>query len=140
MLAIDGAIQEGKREMTATETLVFTLGYATPDAGQRLYAMMEDDQMVLVDIRYRAGSRYRPEWNKGHLRARYGARYAHIPALGNVNYRKEDREKGIVLKDAEAGLEKLNKLVQAGYTPILLCACKDYETCHRKVVYDMLMQ
>jgi len=30
--------------------------------------------------------------------------------------------------------------LQHGYSVVLLCACKDYETCHRKVVAEMIQQ
>lgn len=122
--------------MTTTATTILTLGYTAPDAKERLEALMSDPMAVLVDIRQRAGARGRPLWNKGRLQARYGARYIHIRSLGNKNYRLVDRHKGIELNNPDEGLEQLSKLVQAGYTPILLCGCKDYETCHRKVVYE----
>ena len=61
-------------------------GYATKDADQRLAELMRDERTVLVDIRYKAVSRYRPQWNGKALREAWSGRYFPLSALGNVNY------------------------------------------------------
>jgi uncharacterized protein (DUF488 family) len=113
-----------------------TLGYAAPDAEQQLATLMADPSILLVDIRYNPRSRWRPQWNKKALQAAWGDRYRHVQALGNVNYRLPDAP--IQLLDADAGIQWAGETLQAGYSLILLCACRDYERCHRKTVKELI--
>ncbi|GCE15310.1 DUF488 family protein [Tengunoibacter tsumagoiensis] len=115
---------------------VFALGYADPAAEQKLVTWMEDLSTVLVDIRFRPVSRWHPEWNKRRLQERWGARYLTIQALGNINYNQPDMP--IKIQDPDKGIAELVRLMQAGYQPIVLCACKHYATCHRHTVIELL--
>lgn len=115
-----------------------TLGYTEPDAQQRLDAFMARPDTGLVDIRYSPRSRWRPEFNQAALIERYGAlRYGHCKALGNVNYNKPGEP--IKLSDPFMGTRMVIHLLQGGRSLILLCACKDYERCHRKTAYDLIV-
>jgi hypothetical protein len=93
---------------------------------------------MLVDIRYSPWSRWQPQWRKAVMRERYGYRYLHLKALGNVNYNKPGRP--IQLLDPEKSVQAAAQFLQSGWSMMLLCACKNYETCHRKVVYDLISQ
>jgi uncharacterized protein YeaO (DUF488 family) len=42
--------------------------------------------------------------------------------------------------NVEQAIEGAVGLLQVGFSLVLLCACKDYETCHRKVVAEMIQQ
>jgi len=117
---------------------VYTLGYTAPGSGQEVAQLMADPRMLLIDIRFLPVSRWRPEWRKSALMVTYGSRYLHVRGLGNVNYRH--RERGIQLYAPEVSLYKLGQLMTCGYSLILLCACREYASCHRRVVYDLLMQ
>jgi uncharacterized protein (DUF488 family) len=122
--------------MTGT---VQTLGYMHPDAATTLAAWMASDPMtVLVDIRYSPRSRWRPQWTKKALEAAYGGRYIHVKAFGNVNYR--DPVAPIRLLDPDAGVRWALKTLHAGYSLILLCACKEDDRCHRKTVATLIEQ
>lgn len=115
-----------------------TIGYTEPDAQARLDAFMAAPNAALVDIRYSPRSRWQPAFNQKRLIERYGDQYIHCKALGNINY--NNREQGIKLADPEKGVVRVVELLQAGHAVMLLCACKDYEQCHRKVAYELVTQ
>lgn len=117
---------------------LLTLGYREPDALARLDAFMARPDVGLVDIRYSPRSRWQPEFNQRALIERYGAiRYGHCRALGNVNYKRPDEP--IKLLSPFEGVRMVLHLLQSGRSLILLCACQNYERCHRKTVYDLIM-
>src|SRR5579859_1825105 len=117
--------------------VVYTLGYATPGAELLLESWMNEPQTLLVDIRLSPFSRWSPSWRGRMLAARYGSRYQHLPAFGNVNYRTSG---AIELADVDAGVEWAMRHLLQGQNLVLLCACKDYERCHRKMVFDLLQR
>jgi len=116
---------------------VYTIGYADDGSAQLLEQLMSDPMMLLIDIRLVPRSRWFVQWNKKQLVNRWGKRYRHERRLGNVNYK--NRRKPIELLDAAGGIEPLVALLQAGYSIVLLCACVQYETCHRKLVAELLL-
>lgn len=65
-----------------------------------------------------------------------GWHYRCIKALGNVNYRWPERP--IQIARLEKGLGEVEGYL---YRPVfLMCACKEYEHCHRKVVAEALRE
>jgi uncharacterized protein (DUF488 family) len=92
---------------------------------------------LLVDIRHAPASTW-PDWTQRALLQRYGPGYVHLPALGNLHYR--DHRLPIVLADAPAGVRQVVRSVYGGRRCLLLCACKDYRTCHREIVARLLQQ
>ena len=118
---------------------ILTIGYTELGAQERIDAFLKDESAVLVDIRFSARSRWAGQFGKGVLERRYKKQYVHCPEFGNVNYRPEDRSKGIELAWPDLGLKRVMWRIQAGHPVMLMCACKDYGKCHRKVVYDLLM-
>ncbi len=127
-------------ESTNVPGTLYTLGYATLGAMAELEERMRDVRVLLIDIRVRPQSRWWPVWNKKQLRARWAGRYTHEKRLGNINYR--DRSLPVVLHgpNVEQAIEGAVGLLKVGFSLVLLCACKDYETCHRKVVAEMIQQ
>lgn len=118
---------------------LLTIGYAVPGVLDTIDAFLKNEHACLVDIRWSARSRWYPEFNKRSLEQRYGDQYTHCPALGNLNYRPEDRDQGIRIANPEVGVWRVLSLMRNGDDVMLMCACKDYERCHRKVVYDLIM-
>ena len=116
---------------------VYTVGYAADGSAQRLEQVMNDPSVLLIDIRLVPRSRWFVQWNKKQLVQQWGNRYRHERRLGNVNYK--NRRKPIELVDASGSIESLVALLQAGYSIVLLCAWVQYETCHRKLVADLLL-
>src|SRR5258708_26699039 len=76
-----GAIMTGK---------LIPFGYATKDAEERLAELMQDENMMLMDIRLKPVSRWRPVWNRDALSAAWKRRYFWVGfKLGNKNYNKD---------------------------------------------------
>jgi len=117
---------------------LLTLGYMEHDAMPRLDAFLAQPRTSLVDIRYSPRSRWRPAFNQSALIGRYGwATYRHCKSLGNVNYNKPGES--IKLYAPFEGVRLVLSLLQGGHSLLLLCACKNYDRCHRKTVYDLVM-
>lgn len=119
---------------------VIEFGYA--GAGEeRLHQLMQDEKAVLVDIRLSPRSRWQPQFNRSALAAAYPGAYLWLgDTLGNLNYKPEDREKGIKLAHPETGIARLITGMRKGFTLIIMCACRDFATCHRHVVVDLLCE
>jgi len=119
-----------------TTGTLYTLGYAEPNATERLETLMAQPKTALVDIRYAPYSRWAASWNKKALMEKYGqVRYTHVQQLGNVNY---NNDLPIQLADPDAWVQKCVRSLRSGWSLILLCACKDYEQCHCKTVYNLI--
>ncbi len=114
------------------------LGYAAKIDSVVEEVMQAYSAAVLLDIRFVARSRWYPRWNKGVLQAKWGGRYVHEKRLGNVNYQYSDCP--IELLDPEAALPSLLVQLQQGVIFLLLCACRDYSRCHRKVVAEYILR
>jgi hypothetical protein len=114
-----------------------TIGYTEADAASRIETYLSQPRSYLVDIRYKPYSRWNPNWNRQALKVRYGRQYVHMPGLGNVNYGKPGLP--ITLANPEQHLSDLATAINQGASYLLLCACKDYERCHRKTVYERIM-
>ena len=116
-----------------------TIGYTEKDAAQRIDAFLTLPRSGLIDIRYSPKSRVDAQWTKEALQAKYGSKqYIHLPCFGNVNYRHRDQP--IRLANPRERLDSVVNALLRGCSLILLCACKDYERCHRKTVYDLIMR
>lgn len=118
---------------------VIPFGYSAPNATQTLDVLMaQDSRAILVDIRYSTVSRNKPAWSHDALQAKYGNRYLWIKDLGNVNYFQHGMP--IKIANAERGIPRLVTGLERGYTLIPLCTCANYDTCHRRVVVEMLRE
>lgn len=111
-------------------------GYTCTNALTRLDALINaSDRTLLIDIRYSPLSRF-AEWRREALVSRYRDRYRYAGALlGNVNYKIGGL---IKLAEPEQGAAKLLDYLDAGYDLVLLCACAQYETCHRRTVCELV--
>jgi uncharacterized protein (DUF488 family) len=120
---------------------VYPLGYSVPGASEHLDALMQDEKMVLVDTRLSPRSRWQPQWNKKALQEQYRGRYLWLGAtLGNKNYNNGGPIKLADPDNPTDGIARLVTGLQKGYSLVLLCACKDYGQCHRKVICELLHQ
>lgn len=117
---------------------VLHFGYSTPWSDHLLFEMMQQENILLTDIRYSTASLKKPHWSESHLRMLYPQKYICIHSLGNRNYFY--REKGIEIVDLEKGLDILCRIFEEDRIPLLMCTCLRYETCHRKVVIDALLK
>lgn len=115
-----------------------TIGYTEANAVQRIEAFLTLPRSGLIDIRYVPSCQWGKQWNKEALKARYGKQYIHLRCFGNVNYLHPDRP--ISLANPAERLDTVVNALGHGASLLLLCACKDYERCHRKTVYDLIMR
>ena len=113
--------------------MLYTVGYSgwTPEAIQEA---AQTHNAVVCDIRYSPASRH-PQWSKRQLSQRLGARYQHVQALGNRNYKNGGP---VALADYEAGKQAIAKILTTGQAVILMCACKDLAMCHRLTAVERL--
>ena len=117
--------------MRCARPTIFTTGYLagwTPDA---LAAAVTEQDAVLCDIRFMPRSRV-PGWNRAQLERLMGARYRHLKALGNQNYKGGE----IALVDITEGLRQIEALLDQFDNVVLMCACRDAQRCHRRLVAD----
>lgn len=114
---------------------LYTYGYiGNRDALKDLKRYAEAGCLI-ADIRMAPYSQ-RPDFRQGHLKKELGAAYLHLPALGNLNYQRAGKEP-IQINDLSNGLHSLDALLQ--HQPVvILCGCKDHETCHRNIVQTEL--
>jgi uncharacterized protein (DUF488 family) len=111
--------------------IVYELGYLNMNwpLGALKEWLVERDA-VLADIRFQPRS-HNPKWAKHVLERVLGERYVHIEELGNLNYKLKGME-NIEIADMEKGL---SRLWDAPFqSVVIMCACKDFDHCHRKVV------
>jgi hypothetical protein len=120
--------------MNAHHMQVYPCGYSR-DAALIRHLMQTDPWMLLIDTRHTPRSQM-PAWNEAALRATYGARYRWAGKyLGNRNHATGGP---ISLRDAETGIGGLIRYLQEGYPLILLCGCREYNSCHVSVIVSLL--
>ncbi|MDQ2902987.1 MAG: DUF488 domain-containing protein [Chloroflexota bacterium] len=116
--------------------LIYPVGYSAHGAAIA-EIMQRDERALLIDTRLSPASRW-PAWTRDALQTTYGSRYRYAGTfLGNVTYRSGGP---IHLADAATGLRGLRRYLEHGYHLVLLCGCRDYERCHRKVIVDLLKE
>mgnify|MGYP000965548000 CR=1 FL=1 len=113
---------------------IYTFGYLGTPVKQ-LEAAIRREDALLVDIRMTPFSR-NPDYSAGRLRTVFGERYRQVRELGNVNYKNGGP---IQLQAPDSGLEIVTQLAEQRPV-VLMCGCRDFHTCHRKVVSDQLRE
>jgi hypothetical protein len=112
---------------------LFTFGYAGQDRTSLIHFVIAHDGL-LCDIRFSAFSR-QDEWCKPALLKALGGRYLHLQVLGNANYKNGGP---VELQDAKAGMQVVSRLASQYRNLVLMCACRSYGSCHRRLVADLL--
>ncbi len=115
---------------------LYTVGYSRLQPSDILRTAERLDALI-ADIRISPRSRV-PVWNQKPLQAAWGQRYIYIPELGNRNY-KGDYGDGVVLDNPERGAAWVLALLEQ-QPVILLCACFDWQTCHRREAAALIAQ
>ena len=111
---------------------IHTLGYSGWNV-DAVASLLERLDAVLVDVRMSPRSR-NSDYSGKRLAERLGERYVHVRELGNSNYRGGP----IRLVDFKAGALRVEELIDAGRTCVVMCACADVNICHRKHVAEAL--
>ncbi len=99
--------------------------------------MVCEQDWHLVDIRYNRRS-YLEEWSGTSLRRHFRYSYHAVPELGNLHDLEPDQP--VQLADPATGLAKVTTWLEAGIDCLLLCACPDWQRCHRRLVAGMLQK
>ncbi len=121
-------------------TTLYTYGYTSATPAD-LLRYVDDLDAYLIDVRYSPRSRV-PQWRQQALDEMAGVtahgrrRYRHIVELANVNYATDGP---IDLYAPAAGLREIAPYL-AARPCILLCGCRDWRTCHRRVVADLIVE
>jgi uncharacterized protein (DUF488 family) len=113
-------------------TTIYTAGYARLRDPDRLKALAETHNAIVIDVRLRPYTSF-TGWSRQELSALLGQQYRWVEAFGNVNHRGGP----IMLHDREGGLRQIAPLL-ATRSVILLCGCADHRTCHRRIVAEAL--
>ena len=108
---------------------VYTLGYSGRKMPE-IEALVNRLGAVIFDIRFSPRSRA-PVWSGKNFQTVFGARYRHVKALGNKNYKGGP----IALVDFEAGKKAIETM---GRPVILMCVCKNPAICHRTTIAERL--
>jgi activating signal cointegrator 1 len=109
-----------------TTHMIYTVGYNGGWTVELLAREIASRNAYLLDIRHKPTST-KAEWRRVALTQRFGRRYHHVPGLGNVNYQGGE----IHLADPEGAMPVVRELLDRGPV-VLLCACPNWQTCHRR--------
>lgn len=108
--------------------MIYTLGYNAWSLEQ-IVAKIEELGASMVDVRFSARSA-RAGFDEKDLRAAFPT-YVRVRELGN----KAFREGRIELLDLPRGIERISELL-AARPVVMICACRNIESCHRKVAAE----
>jgi uncharacterized protein (DUF488 family) len=110
---------------------IWTLGYAGRTLDEIAALIGENGR--LLDIRLNPYSRV-AAWCFLAFRDRFGERYRHVRALGNLRYKL-----GPPVEIADFDLGRAIVAEEAlGGDVFLMCACREIHGCHRKTVSELL--
>lgn len=110
---------------------LYTLGYARWSI-EEVERQIDELDALLTDVRHSPYTS-KPGFSKPKLASRFGTDYLHVPGFGNTNY----KEGPINLAAPEEGLRRLH--TRDGPF-VLLCGCRDPETCHRTRVAHVIQE
>jgi uncharacterized protein (DUF488 family) len=110
----------------------FTAGYLGHTVDELEAARLVGDCQI-VDVRIRPLSRL-PMWRQPAMIRYFGRNYLWCEDWGSPNFKLGAP---LRLLDPDAGWELVK---QVRRDVILLCACRDYESCHRKVLSEWLAE
>ena len=111
---------------------LYTLGY-TGAKPEQILKLVQDLGALVVDCRYSPRSRA-VQWTGAGFRRLLGESYLHLPSLGNINYKGDGP---IQINKPAEGVPQVIRLLDQ-QPVILLCVCAECETCHRKVVAELV--
>lgn len=113
-----------------------TIGYAEKGARECIDAFLAHPLARLVDIRLVPFCGWEKAWCRAQLAAKYGSQYLYIHELGNIH---KGTTRPIKLLNPERHILRIAGAIRRGKSVMLLCGCHNYEKCHRKTVYDLVM-
>lgn len=115
---------------------VYEFGYRGKKMAELAAWLSRNPKAVLVDCRFQAWAPPGRPWASFELSKLLHGQYRHVRALGNKEYKSESG--AVVLADPAMGVKAIAEILTAGKSPILMCACSSYGSCHRKNVFELL--
>jgi len=118
---------------------IYLIGYLGRTA-EELEAIVTAKDGILMDIRISAKSR-KADFSEKRLIERFGDWYMWVPEFGNAGIGTN-----IEIDDPDRGIEAIEHIIdyqKASGWPgdlFLMCACRDGNTCHRRVVGELLRE
>ncbi len=117
---------------------VYPVGYSAGGSQERVEQLMSDPKVLLIDCR-KSPKSWHVYWQQDALKAKYKDQYKFAgDYLGNVHF--YDHSLPIQLVDARTGIHGLCTYLREGHDIILLCQCVSFESCHRKVIVERLLE
>ncbi len=120
---------------------IASYGYGNSKTNDELIQFMKDNDLsILVDVRMRPKG-WATLWSKPYLEKKLpseGLQYLSVPTLGNTTGTAQWIPPSEI--DAQETLEYLVSLLKKGENICLMCAEKDYKSCHRTSVAETLSQ
>ena len=116
---------------------IYTPGYSKREAAATLERLMRLPRVLLVDVRYQPVCSFTPQWNRASLAGRYGQRYVWERRLGNLHYRSRDLPIQLA-PGYHYAIDETVRLLRAGTSLVLLCACANERACHRSYVAKLI--
>ena len=112
---------------------LYTLGYQDGNITPRMLdAWLKMNDTLLVDIRWKPYAKNQA-WTQQYLHKHFGTRYLWLGSdLGNTNYMKT-RGDAIYIHDLDAGIKDLIHILE-DKPCVIMCACWEFQTCHRKTI------
>jgi hypothetical protein len=115
---------------------LLSIGYLNPKSLELLAQCVQEGALI-VDIRTRAASQYRPDFSAKRLRERFGESYTRIKDLGNDNYNLPGAP--IQIHNALAGIAQVLTLLEK-HDLCFLCKCKQLAGCHTAIVIEEIQR
>lgn len=101
------AVSESSTTASEASITIYTIGYRQTNAAEQIERLVAQGYH-LIDIRMRAGSRYKAAYNLRQLCQSFGLIYHRLRDLGNVNY----PHRPFVLDNQEVGIAKVLRILQ----------------------------
>jgi len=115
--------------------MIYTVGYSGRKPAE-IARLSEELGALVVDVRLSPASRV-PGFQASALAEILGGRYVWLRGFGNVNYRGGPME----LADFDGAAQELEQRRGDGPGNVLLmCACRDVGSCHRRLVAERLAE
>ena len=115
---------------------LYTIGYGNRTQEDFYSVLQLNSIKVLIDVRTKPYSRFRPQFNKNRL-------CLSSPANGIEYIFKGEALGGLLLNDAtlyKQGIEFLSERLKSGHNVTIMCCELDYTKCHRYKIAEDIFQ
>lgn len=138
-----------KREEDQTENkklkreAIYSVGYGRSSKNDFVNTLKKNNIKTLVDIRFHPESSFSKEWKGSEMKEwlkREGIEYRWFVELGNSFHHMQDCIERFTMYLESNKTTCFKRLLQLEGKCAVMCACKDYTKCHRKIVANVLRE